>query len=358
MEGSREVDCDGEMMPLGTLAYMAWMGLIREEIVSRASLVQAFLSGRIKECYRTWLGQSTLNPYAAVALRHFDELRWDDSLIGRFGGIDIPEPPMIRSEKRYVVTRYDGNRRATPICDFVERSVTAAEHGAICAVGASAPIPNKLGLRLRVARYHGRLDPEKYNDNTPAVYLMADANTGLAGPPWTSLGVGGLGPVDVACEDGDFGVVDAALVQDYMDNLMDRWGNGRPTDRLNPVAFQDFLKVRADRVRRGHNVQMDSGEAALVVFRRSDELHVESPRVILSNLTTSGFNGKTAVLGRYDAASARFNVFPIDTPSRGVRIRPENLILLDADGRPVGGEQPHPATPSNAATAATEPSTP
>mmetsp|Transcript_14729 Transcript_14729/g.19582 ORF Transcript_14729/g.19582 Transcript_14729/m.19582 type:complete len:430 (+) Transcript_14729:183-1472(+) len=190
------------------------------------------------------------------------------SFIGR-------QESLIEQQSSFLITRCMGrNSSQIPIHGFAERRVSNEEHKELIRRGSVAPIPNLLGFKIRVVRLHPNLQPGYLADNSVGVYLMADANSGLAPLPWAQPGKGGLGPVDIIREDGDLGLVDAALLHEYMDHLMDSWSSGRPTDKICPQAFQFFLHSRIATLSNGQSSLMQSGETAMISFSDIRQLHL------------------------------------------------------------------------------------
>ena len=139
-------------------------------------------------------------------------------------------------------------------CGFNEVRLAASERDTLIRTGERPPMPALFGVRLAIRR-HEAIAGGRLNDNQPAVFLMADPETGLAPPSWLpQIGCGGTGPVTAVSLDGAYSAMDAALVHEFMDQLMDLFGDGieavRP--RLNARSFQTFIRHRVSRVESGY----------------------------------------------------------------------------------------------------------
>ena len=232
--------------------------------------------------------------------------------------------------------RMAGCPARTIVCGWDDVQLSPRDRAVLIRTGERPPIPALLGVRLAIRR-HEAIPGEWLNDNVPAVYLMADSHSGLAPPSWlpNGIGSGGTGPVTVASLDGPYSAVDAALLHDYIDRLMDMWGGGRPTDQLDPRAFQRFLRTRIVRVAnpdlRGYS-DFDSGAAAAMRLDRA-RVHLVRPRVRLAGLSALALNGQVGFVGRWARAQGRFEVF-LDG-GRDVSVKPDNLVALGDDVLPL-----------------------
>jgi len=336
-------------MHLGEVVFNAWISVLKYHgVVNADDLTVSLLRGTIKSDFRKWLKMAP-SYYTMVLLKRYDEITWwdDDSLNKIAGGqqqsdSSIPtqsnetdEETVFDAKEKILITCCQGQVNHTVICNYIEREITAKQLAQLIARGAEAPIPRLLGLDLCVVRKHDRLMPNILKDNPPAVYAMADPHSGLAGPPWCAPGIGGLGSVDFILSDGrNFGIVDAALLTDYLDKLMDLWGDDRPTSHLNPNAFQKYIRKRQKIVLKDGTSPMTSGFAALIPFDSLDQVHIAWPRVKLHSLKKSAnLNDQLGFL-QPKFIQERFPVYLDSKPDKPVGVRPENIILLDIHDKP------------------------
>mmetsp|Transcript_2547 Transcript_2547/g.9777 ORF Transcript_2547/g.9777 Transcript_2547/m.9777 type:complete len:411 (+) Transcript_2547:307-1539(+) len=240
--------------------------------------------------------------------------------------------------RRVLTARLGGALDETSeLCRYEDRTVDRAEYDELVSKGVRSPIGELLGLRLRVVRHAETLRPGALRDNRPAVLLMGDPDTGLAPLAWSESG--GLGVVDVVSLDGDFGAVDMALLNDFLEKrILSGFASddGVPTGSLrrlwNATAFQTFVASRVARLdddsvrakNKPASVPFDSPTAAFVVLDRPASVHVTRPRVELVGLADAKYANATGYLGPWKPGPARYTVY---VGPRTLGAKPENLRL-------------------------------